>query len=80
MTRAGLTFSTMPRSTNQTSPRSGAFFLLVKHLECNARALLNILVRQRLAVKPGGSRGGRLPNGLPQFPQKRLLVAYLSSI
>ena len=66
----------MPRSTNQTSPRPGTFLLFVKHLESDARALVNIFVRQRLAVKFRRGRSARLSKTLPQFQQKRALVAH----
>src|SRR5438876_11564508 len=53
--RAGLTFSTMPRSTNQTSPRFGTLLLFVQRLERDAGALRNVVVRQRLAIEFNGS-------------------------
>jgi len=39
--RAGRTFSTMPRSTSQTSPRLGTLFLLIEHGDCDAGAVGN---------------------------------------
>jgi len=74
-TSAGRTFSTMPGSTNQTSPRAGPFLLLVQHLESDARALLDVFVRQRLAIKLPGSRRGPRSDALPQLLQQRVLIA-----
>src|ERR1017187_5046328 len=53
-TRAGRTFSAMPRSTSQTSPRFGMLFLLIEHGEGDAGAAGDVLVRQRLAVEFNG--------------------------
>ena len=43
-TRAGLTFSTIPRSTSQTSPRFGTFFLFVQSLESNPSAFFDVAI------------------------------------
>ena len=74
-TNAGRTFSTMPRSTNQTSPRPGTLLLFVKHLESHARALLNVFVRQGFAIKLPGNWRGPFSDALLQVPQQRLLIA-----
>jgi hypothetical protein len=65
----------MPRSTNQTSPRPGTLLLFVKHLESDARALLNVFVRQGFAIKLPGNRRGLLSDALLQVPQQRMLIA-----
>lgn len=65
-TRARRTFSAMPRSTSQTSPRFGMLFLLIKHGEGDAGAAGNVLVRQRLAVEFDGR------NAPLQFPPQHL--------
>jgi hypothetical protein len=72
-TNAGRTFSTMPRSTNQTSPRFGTLLFLVEHLEGNTSALLNVFVCQRLAVKFPGSRRSKSSDALPQLLPYRAL-------
>src|SRR5205807_1969247 len=80
-TRAGRTFSIMPRSTSQTSPRLGAFFILVEQVESHARSVRDVFVGERLAVDLGGSRlllaGGveRVPQGLLDEKSERLAFA-----
>jgi hypothetical protein len=74
-TNAGRTFSTMPRSINQTSPRPGTLLLFVQHWEIDARALLNVFVRQGFAIKLPGNRRGLLSDALLQVPQQRVLIA-----
>ena len=65
----------MPRSTSQTSPRPGIFLLLVKHLECDTGALLNVILGQGFAVELSGCRRRNLADLMPQFLPKRPLVA-----
>jgi hypothetical protein len=71
---AGRTFSTIPRSTSQTSPRFGTFLLFVEHLERDTSALLNVFVCQRFAVKLPDSRRRKLTDALPQLLPNRALI------
>src|ERR1039458_8988824 len=66
---AGRTFSTMPKSTSQTSPRFAMRFLLIKHGKGDAGAAGNVLVRQRLAVEFDGR------NPPLQFPPQLLFFS-----
>lgn len=52
---AGRTFSAMPRSSSQTSPRTGFIFLCIKHSEERIRRVSGFFVVQRARIERNGA-------------------------